>query len=1232
MELLGRLCGNQWSDFNTHDPGITILEQLCFALTELAYRANFPIEDLLASGDGDWQPGPEQILSGDPVTSDDIAHLLQAHGADTVLVTPVTLPALPLFYRPRQQGLGDLELDPSPAAIQQASICPRGVLRIAARVATTQGSAASALAEAAEQLHARRLLGRDYEVVVDQPFQVHVQASLDVEPDGSPEALMATIHRCLEEGIRAAACEGRGLRSSDLIASLRSLGPVRKVVALGLASDPDGPVHPWHLNLPDGGAVLNPSSAITLLHRGLPLACGPIPPTAPPAQPPRLGPNPQLPGRRRQLYRRFSIARQLPAVYGVGLAGLPAAAGPERRAQARQLQAYLLLFDQLLANGQAHLAHATTLLSPLPAGDAAAPAVPAMQLADDPDLELAGLWRGSSTQQQAWLEQALEASGSNGLAERTRGLAHLLSRFAEQLGLYQQLNGSAPASLAALAADRSAFLRRIVPLTGGRGSGPDLLQPTPTIPDDEGQGQFAERLRRKLGLPALHNDQPPLLVIEHLVLRPLPEDAGQRVPDGEDPFPFLADVVHPDPWSGRLSVVIHESVLPAMATGNTDGPSIEELFVRRSLREELPAHLLADLHWLCDTPADASGGDWSELLATWQAFRELLAPYRRATLAGAAPDDPLLHLRLRDSRDRLVCLLQIGQPWPLRNIPLPDSLMVASGQRASVVLPFSQRGVRYQLIQADTGKPLGDPVEGCGEALTLATPAITSDTLLRVQASALNAIGDQKVATTANGRQRTTLLAGQILVVEGLDLSLSLVLLDGQLQPLPALHPEGSARLASYGQTIRVQVIDSQEGVKYELINAAQRGLPFADQQPLSSAVVGTSGPIVLELKLPATEDVDLTVRASLQRKRRNNGSFQDQRVLIATLPLRVMANPTVPLQMDAPLVDAGGMASVRIGAAKGSTTSQASATYHLHTRPIDNDAWLFAAPPDSRGVLELLDGHRSILLQAPAPDLAGFRPLAASGPGNGASATVALGSGSDDCFLTASARKHHRLSPYDSADQRTHPSEISLQQVVAMLVRPETQRQIVLRREPFTFALLGGQPGVSYTVHPVAAQVGSGPLAQPLHTHTRLDSPGGQRGVGMLRVGVDLVVDGVDGGPPRALGSEVPYTLEGVRLTAQKLLSGLEATIAVNPIMVQIEGSTLVVAGLSPGRPVSVRLVRTSQQSTLLHQGVADPAGRFTGSVLYQPGLELLLGPIAPSNGVPGLPAIACPLYSDDQ
>lgn len=47
-EFIQRVSGNIWTDHNLHDPGITILEQLCFALTDLGYRTSYRIEDILA--------------------------------------------------------------------------------------------------------------------------------------------------------------------------------------------------------------------------------------------------------------------------------------------------------------------------------------------------------------------------------------------------------------------------------------------------------------------------------------------------------------------------------------------------------------------------------------------------------------------------------------------------------------------------------------------------------------------------------------------------------------------------------------------------------------------------------------------------------------------------------------------------------------------------------------------------------------------------------------------------------------------------------------------------------------------------------------------------------------------------------------------------------------------------------------------------------------------------------
>ena len=47
IEFAQTLSGKTWTDYNEHDPGVTILEQLCFAMTDLGYRTNFSIEDIL---------------------------------------------------------------------------------------------------------------------------------------------------------------------------------------------------------------------------------------------------------------------------------------------------------------------------------------------------------------------------------------------------------------------------------------------------------------------------------------------------------------------------------------------------------------------------------------------------------------------------------------------------------------------------------------------------------------------------------------------------------------------------------------------------------------------------------------------------------------------------------------------------------------------------------------------------------------------------------------------------------------------------------------------------------------------------------------------------------------------------------------------------------------------------------------------------------------------------------
>ena len=68
-----------WTDYNYHDPGVTILEQFCFALTDLAFRTDFDMADLLQKQHGDQStpfPGSLKLLNSFPVTKNDIRRVI----------------------------------------------------------------------------------------------------------------------------------------------------------------------------------------------------------------------------------------------------------------------------------------------------------------------------------------------------------------------------------------------------------------------------------------------------------------------------------------------------------------------------------------------------------------------------------------------------------------------------------------------------------------------------------------------------------------------------------------------------------------------------------------------------------------------------------------------------------------------------------------------------------------------------------------------------------------------------------------------------------------------------------------------------------------------------------------------------------------------------------------------------------------------------------------------------
>lgn len=68
--------GTEWTNFNPSDPGMTILDQVCYALTELGYCTDFSIPDILTDSTGKMEIEnqfylPYKILTTSPYTIDD---------------------------------------------------------------------------------------------------------------------------------------------------------------------------------------------------------------------------------------------------------------------------------------------------------------------------------------------------------------------------------------------------------------------------------------------------------------------------------------------------------------------------------------------------------------------------------------------------------------------------------------------------------------------------------------------------------------------------------------------------------------------------------------------------------------------------------------------------------------------------------------------------------------------------------------------------------------------------------------------------------------------------------------------------------------------------------------------------------------------------------------------------------------------------------------------------------
>ena len=502
-------------------------------------------------------------------------------------------------------------------------------------------------------------------------------------------------------------------------------------------------------------------------------------------------------GKDRRIGQYYSIQNQFPAAYGIGAIGLPDSAAPQRKAQARQLKAYLMFFDQLLANYFAQLAHTKDLFSFYTEDSGTY----FSQVIDDEHFSMDDIYgKGLDADRLVEItETTASESDEQAVGERkNRFLNHLLARFAEQFPDYLlQTDGKS------LVQNKSAFLRDYPQIGAARGCGFDYtVQPG----GKDNLSGLEKRISLKLDIPASISENSAgggFYMVEHILLRPGLAD----VKTDQQESLFLAGPAGSDPYSNLVSFIFPDSELIRP----------NKTLIAKTLREETPAHIRMNIIYLKE-------GDMSTFESAYRTWLHNVT---------ASDINRRNNREMIAARDRMAILLGMGIPYPSRDLRLTldyANNIVPNNVSAKITLVGGQNDVRYQLCDVD-----GDPLVGSDGAffetgptdaatISLTTPVIKDDTTFKVLA-----IRENKEKTA----RMETYLDQSVAITVSINTSLPVYF----TPPAGATASRKQQINVYYGGTVSVTVENTQVGFSYKLVSGTQ---------DISSAINGNNGTIAL--------------------------------------------------------------------------------------------------------------------------------------------------------------------------------------------------------------------------------------------------------------------------------------------------------------------------------------------------------------------------------------------------
>ncbi|MCF6350625.1 MAG: hypothetical protein L3J23_06280 [Flavobacteriaceae bacterium] len=554
IAYIEQLGGSLWTDFNSHDPGITMLEMLSYAITDLGMRIDMPIKNLLTTTDSTKNLNTQfykasEIFPTKPVTLLDYRKLfIDIDGVKNCWLRPHKKV---VYVNCKDDELSyDKEKFSDISSNFKRDFILNGLYDIL--VDLEEGKSITTIRKLIrKKYHAHRNLCEDLICINEVPQQmISVCANIEVEKTAdeelvnakillaianyfSPSLAFYSIQEMLDKGytpdqifdgpilkngfidieeLKKAALK-KEVRLSDIMKIIMNIEGVKliKDISIGNCNNSEEIENKWNICIdPNKKPVLCSKRSTFNFNKGvLPLNINKaqveiyelqLKKEIVEAQE-KAKENKELAmpkGKYVSSETYTTIQNDFPDTYGIGQNGLSSRATTKRKSQAKQLKAYLLFFDQILASYFQHLGKIKELLS-INGEQTQTFFTQAVQ-----DIKgFKTLVNQYPTTNNTKLSEKLFEQFDNNIERKNEILDHLLARFAEKFGEYtfvmKTLYGDAADKI--VLTNKEAFLEDYIAISSERGTGFNYYKQTPNkLWNTDNIAGVQKRIARLLGI------------------------------------------------------------------------------------------------------------------------------------------------------------------------------------------------------------------------------------------------------------------------------------------------------------------------------------------------------------------------------------------------------------------------------------------------------------------------------------------------------------------------------------------------------------------------------------------------------------------------------------------------------------------------------------------------------------------------------------------------------------